>query len=65
LQRLGLTGNAFTDVGKHLTTREWVKVRQTQQQRRRQEAKIDDAGKYTYKPKDLEVIPGLLAKVYN
>ncbi|KAL2837472.1 hypothetical protein BJY01DRAFT_237850 [Aspergillus pseudoustus] len=65
LQRLGLTVNAFTEVGKHLTTKEWVQVRQTQQQRRRQEAKISDDGKFTYKPKDLEIIPGLLAKVYN
>ncbi|KAL4963612.1 uncharacterized protein BDV14DRAFT_83310 [Aspergillus stella-maris] len=65
LQRLGKTNNVFTDVGKHLTTKEWVKVRQTQQQRRRQEAKISDDGKYTYKPKDLEIMPGLLAKVYN
>ncbi|OJJ59146.1 hypothetical protein ASPSYDRAFT_203151 [Aspergillus sydowii CBS 593.65] len=65
LQRLGLTGNVFTDVGKHLTTKEWVKARQTQQQRRRQDVKVSDDGKYTYKPKDLEIIPGLLAKVYN
>lgn len=65
LQRLGLTGNVFTDVGKHLTTEEWVKARQTQQQRRRQDVKVSDDGKYTYKPKDLEIIPGLLAKVYN
>ncbi|KAJ0423518.1 hypothetical protein BJY00DRAFT_321648 [Aspergillus carlsbadensis] len=65
LQRLGLTRNAFTEVGKHLTAKEWVKVRQTQQQRRRKEVTVDEAGKYTYKPKDLEIIPGLLAKVYN
>ncbi|KAL4759989.1 uncharacterized protein BDW70DRAFT_169046 [Aspergillus foveolatus] len=65
LQRLGLTSNVFTELGKHLTMKEWVKVRQAQQQRRRQEAKISEDGKYTYKPKDLEIIPGLLAKVYN
>ncbi|KAL4785446.1 hypothetical protein BJX76DRAFT_366983 [Aspergillus varians] len=65
LKRLGRTENVFTEVGKHLTTREWVKVRQTQQQKPKQEAKISDDGKYTYKPKDLEIIPGLLAKVYN
>ncbi|KAL2814094.1 hypothetical protein BDW59DRAFT_167296 [Aspergillus cavernicola] len=65
LARLGLTRNVFTDVGKHLTTEEWVKVRQTQQQRPRQEAKITHDGKYEYKPKDLEILPGLLAKVYN
>ena len=55
----------FTELGKDLTMKEWVKVRRTQQQRRRQEAKISEDGKYTYKPKDLEIIPGLLAKVYN
>ncbi|BCR87759.1 uncharacterized protein ACHE_40323A [Aspergillus chevalieri] len=65
LNELGLTQNAFTELGQHLTTEQWVKVRQTQQQRRRQEAKISDDGKYTYAPKDLEVIPGLHAKVYN
>ncbi|KAK5684642.1 hypothetical protein LTS12_029114, partial [Elasticomyces elasticus] len=65
LNELGLTKNAFTELGQHLTTEQWVKVRQTQQQRRRQEAKISLDGKYTYAPKDLEVIPGLHAKVYN
>ena len=65
LQRLGLTKNAFTELGQHLTTEEWVKVRQMQQQRRRQEAKISSEGKYVYPAKDLEIIPGLHAKVYN
>ncbi|KAL4866782.1 hypothetical protein BDV12DRAFT_187200 [Aspergillus spectabilis] len=65
LQRLGLTSNVFTDVGKHLTTKEWVKVRQTQQQKRKLPAEISNDGKYTYKAKDLEIIPGVLAKVYN
>lgn len=65
LNELGLTQNAFTELGQHLTTEQWVKVRQTQQQRRRQEAIISGDGKYTYAPKDLEVIPGLHAKVYN
>ncbi|KAL4987848.1 iron/ascorbate family oxidoreductase [Aspergillus falconensis] len=65
LQRLGLTSNVFTELGKHLTMKGWVKVRQTQQQRWRQEAQISEDGKYTYKPKDLEIMPVLLAKVYN
>ena len=65
LNGLKLTENAFTELGEHLTAEQWVKVRQTQQQRRRQEAKISADGKYTYAPKDLEVIPGLHAKVYN
>ncbi|KAJ5503312.1 hypothetical protein N7463_006186 [Penicillium fimorum] len=65
LQRLGLTTNVFTELGKHLTTEEWVKVRQTQQQRRNQDVKISSEGKYIYKPKDLEIIPGLQAAIYN
>lgn len=65
LNRLGLTKNAFTELGQHLTTEQWVKVRQTQQQRRNRDVKITDDGKYTYKPKDLEIIPGLQAVVYN
>ncbi|KAL4803416.1 hypothetical protein BDV18DRAFT_162980 [Aspergillus unguis] len=65
LKRLGLTSNVFTEVGKHLTTKEWVKVRQTQQQRKHKDTKVSDDGKYLYKPKDLEIMPGLLAKVYN
>ncbi|GAM39910.1 naringenin,2-oxoglutarate 3-dioxygenase [Talaromyces pinophilus] len=65
LNRLGLTKNAFTELGQHLTTEQWVKVRQTQQQRRHRDVKITDDGKYTYKPKDLEIIPGLQAVVYN
>lgn len=65
LNRLGLTKNAFTELGQHLTTEQWVKVRQTQQQRRHHDVKITDDGKYTYKPKDLEIIPGLQAVVYN
>ncbi|KUL91965.1 hypothetical protein ZTR_01384 [Talaromyces verruculosus] len=65
LNRLGLTKNAFTELGQHLTTEQWVKVRQTQQQRRHRDVKITDDGKYNYKPKDLEIIPGLQAVVYN
>ncbi|KAJ5617704.1 hypothetical protein N7537_002818 [Penicillium hordei] len=65
LQRLGLTTNAFTELGQHLTTEQWVTVRQTQQQRRNRDVKISSEGKYTYKPKDLEIIPGLQAAIYN
>ncbi|KAJ5045714.1 hypothetical protein NUH16_002534 [Penicillium rubens] len=65
LQRLGLTTNAFTELGQHLTTEQWVTVRQTQQQRRNRDVKISSEGKYTYKPKDLEIIPGLQATIYN
>ncbi|KAI1486467.1 hypothetical protein F5X96DRAFT_682004 [Biscogniauxia mediterranea] len=64
LQRLGLTSNAFTEIGQHLTTEQWVKVRQTQQQRPRASAKIEGS-KYTYEKKDLEILPGLLATVHN
>lgn len=65
LQRLGLTTNAFTELGQHLTTEQWVKARQSQQQRDKVEAKISREGKYEYKEKDLEIIPGLHAKYYN
>lgn len=65
LNRLGLTKNVFTELGQHLTTEEWVKVRQTQQQRRNKEAKVSPDGKFTYGEKDLEILPGLQAKIYN
>lgn len=65
LQRLGLTSNAFTELGQHLTTEQWVTVRQTQQQRKNKDVQISTEGKYTYKPKDLEIIPGLQAAIYN
>ncbi|KAI1080377.1 Clavaminate synthase-like protein [Whalleya microplaca] len=65
LNRLGLTTNAFTELGQHLTTEQWVKVRQTQQQRPRTEAKISPDGKYVYPKKDLEILPGLHATVHN
>ena len=65
LNRLGLNKNAFTEIGQHLTTEQWVKVRQTQQQRRNKDVTVSEDGKFTYKPKDLEIIPGLHAKVYN
>ncbi|KAI0838401.1 Clavaminate synthase-like protein [Hypoxylon sp. FL0890] len=65
LNRLGLTSNAFTELGQHLTTEQWVKVRQTQQQRPRASAKISADGKYIYEKKDLEILPGLHAVVHN
>jgi hypothetical protein len=65
LERLGLTKNVFTELGQHLTTEQWVKVRQTQQQRRNKDVKVSDDGKYTYGSKDLEILPGLSAKIYN
>ncbi|KAK4502915.1 hypothetical protein PRZ48_006342 [Zasmidium cellare] len=64
LQRLGLEENDFTKLGQHLTMEEWVKVRQTQQQRRTEAPKIDGS-RYEYTDKALEIIPGLKAKVYN
>ncbi|KAK3066742.1 hypothetical protein LTR53_016776 [Teratosphaeriaceae sp. CCFEE 6253] len=42
---------------------EWVKVRQSQQQRRTKAPKIDGQ-KYEYGDKELEIIPGLQAKIY-
>ncbi|ROW05910.1 hypothetical protein VPNG_08025 [Cytospora leucostoma] len=65
LQRLGKTSNAFTELGQHLTTEEWVKVRQSQQQRKTGGAKISEDGKYEHKPEDLEIIPGLRATIHN
>lgn len=64
LQRLGFTENEFTKLGQHLRMDEWVKVRQTQQQRRTNAPKIDGQ-KYQYTEKDLEILPGLQAKIYN
>ena len=43
---------------------QWVKARQSQQQRRTKTPKIDGQ-KYEYGAKDMEIIPGLLAKVHN
>ncbi|KAK7417470.1 hypothetical protein QQX98_004590 [Neonectria punicea] len=65
LNRLGLTTNVFTELGQHLTIEQWVKVRQTQQQRRTPGAKITPAGKYVHREKDLEILPGLHSKIYN
>ena len=65
LDRLGLRENEFTKIGKHFTMEEWVKVRQTQQQRRNKDIKIAEDGKFTHGEKDLEIIPGLHAKVYS
>lgn len=64
LQRLGLTENEFTKLGRRLTIEEWVKVRQSQQQRRTKAPKIEGS-KYEYKAEELEIIPGLQAKMYN
>lgn len=66
LNRLGLNSeNALTALGKSLTVEEWVKLRQTQQQRRTTPLEVTKDGKYTYAEKDLEIIPGLSAKIYN
>jgi len=63
MKRLGLESNDFTKLDQHLTMEQWVKVRQSQQQRRTN-VKIEGT-KYEYKEKDLEILPGLHAKVYN
>ena len=65
LNRGGFKANDFTALGKKLTVEEWVKVRQTQQQRRTKPKEVTKDGKYTYAEKDLEIIPGLKAKIYN
>ncbi|KAJ9627774.1 hypothetical protein H2203_002991 [Taxawa tesnikishii (nom. ined.)] len=65
LNRLGLKSNQFTELGQHLTMEEWVRKRQTQQQRKTKQPKISEDGKYFYDQKDLEIIPGLQAKVHN
>lgn len=65
LKKLGFEENEFTKLGQHLTMEQWVKVRQTQQQRKTQAPKISEDGKYEYTEKDLEIIPGLHAKIHN
>jgi len=65
LNRLDFKANDFTSLGKKVTVEEWVKVRQTQQQRRTKPVEVTRDGKYTYSEKDLEIIPGLTAKIYN
>ncbi|KAK8253660.1 hypothetical protein IWZ00DRAFT_522793 [Phyllosticta capitalensis] len=65
LERLGIKSNQFTELGQHLTMEEWVKVRQTQQQRKTEAPKISKDGKYEYTKKDLEIIPGLQAQIHN
>ncbi|KAM3538907.1 hypothetical protein ARSEF1564_008175 [Beauveria bassiana] len=65
MNRLGLTENELTRHGLHLTAQEWVKARQTQQHRPRYDGKIGADGKYTCDTSALEIIPGLLAKVYD
>lgn len=64
LNRLGLKDNDLTKLGQHLTMEQWVKARQSQQQRRTKAPKIDGQ-KYQYGDKEMEIIPGLLAKVHN
>lgn len=65
LKKLGYTTNAFTELGQHLTTQQWVKARQSQQQRKLPGYEVDKDGKYVRPQKDLEIIPGLSAKIYN
>lgn len=43
---------------------QWVKARQSQQQRRTKAPKIEGSN-YTYGEKELEIIPGLVSKIYN
>lgn len=64
LQRLGLTKNQFTELGHHLTAEQWVKLRQTQQQRPTEVPKIDGS-KWAYKTEELQIIPGLTAKYFD
>lgn len=63
LKRLGLESNDFTKLDQHLSMEEWVRVRQSQQQRRTKAPKIDGS-KYEYGEKELEILPGLAAKIY-
>lgn len=64
LERLNLKENDLTSLGQHLSMEQWVKARQSQQQRRTNAPKIDGS-KYEYSAKEMEIIPGLLAKVHN
>jgi hypothetical protein len=59
-----LKDNDLTKLGQHLTMEQWVKARQSQQQRRTKAPKIEGQ-KYEYGEKEMEIIPGLLAKVHN
>lgn len=65
LKRMGYTSNVFTEIGQHLRTDEWVKVRQTQQQRPTKGAEIDANGNYKFDEKDLEIVPGLHDRIHN
>lgn len=65
LKRLGKTENAFTTIGQHLTMEEWVRLRQMQQQRRHEGAKVTKDGKFEYKKDDLQIVPGLHATIHN
>lgn len=64
MKRLGLEENDLTRLGQHLTMEQWVKARQTQQQRRTKAPKIEGQ-KYEYTAKEMEIIPGLHAKIHN
>lgn len=65
LKRLGKTDNAFTQLGQHLTMEEWVRLRQMQQQRKIEGAKVSRDGKYEYQKEDLQIVPGLHATIHN
>lgn len=65
LNRGDFKANAFTALGKKMTVEEWVRLRQTQQQRQKKPTEVTKEGSYVYAEKDLEIIPGLTAKVYN
>jgi len=65
LKRLNIKSNDFTALNTKMSVKDWVKVRQIQQQRRNKVAKITMDGKYEYSEKDMEIIPGLAAKIYN
>lgn len=64
LSSLNLNKNDFTTLGKRITVEEWVKARQTQQQKRTKVVSIGKDGKYEYEAKDLEILPGLSTKIY-
>ncbi|KAK3676805.1 hypothetical protein LTR78_003009 [Recurvomyces mirabilis] len=63
MKRMGLESNDFTRLGKHLTMEEWVRAKQTMQQRRTRAPKIEGT-KYEYTASEREIIPGLQAQVY-
>ncbi|KAL3480960.1 hypothetical protein BJX99DRAFT_272176 [Aspergillus californicus] len=65
LARSGLLRNPFTDLGLQLKAQDWVKARQSQQNRRRMEGKLAADGTYTCPASSLEILPGLHAKIHN